>query len=79
MSINNEIILTKIIIACIILVLSMLLKLKTAPERKKRNTQKLNSPTYFTSLKTFFMILPVIIHLETDVPNKYTEIEMHGK
>lgn len=28
---------------------------------------------------TFDMILPVIMHFDTEEPNKYTEIARHGK
>lgn len=66
--------LTEIMIICIGFVLSMLLKLKAAPQTKKMMIQKLNSERMFPEVspscgwKASAMIFPVMMHLETEVP-----------
>lgn len=68
MRIDN--ILIPIIKTWITFVLSMLLKLNIAPERKKSKTQNQNYFKTFTYVKTPDIILPVIMHLDTDVPSR---------
>lgn len=70
------------IIACITFVLSILLKLNPAPARKKSTNQNSNfAKNYGAEVETnnLAIVFPVMMHLDTEVPNKYTEIAIIGK
>lgn len=73
-----EIILTDIIIICMALVFSILLKEKAPPSTKKTMSQ--NSKVFRTSTSpiNFERTFPVMIHLEMRVPSKYTDTDMTG-
>ena len=55
---------------CMTLVFSILLKAKTAPETKKRASQKKKEPSKVTSASILDRTLPVIMHFEMATPNK---------
>lgn len=68
--------------ACITLVLSILLKLKAAPAIKNKKIQKLKFCKIFAYSifwKARDITLPVIIHFDIEVPSKYIDIQMQGK
>jgi hypothetical protein len=61
---------TVIVMICNGLVFEMLLKEKDAPEMKKRLSQNSKVLKRVTSAKSFESVLPVIMHLEIDTPNR---------
>ena len=67
---KTEINLTVIVMICSGLVLDMLLKENAAPETKKRLSQNSKAFKIVTLAKSLERVLPVIMHLEMETPNK---------
>lgn len=62
--------LTVIVMICKGLVFEMLLNEKAAPETKKRLSQNSKVPNKVTFPNNLERVLPVMMHLEMDTPNK---------